>query len=108
MTTKHTPGPWKIDDATDLPLAVIVGNDESDEDGMGICEIGAPTQTRDEAAPEQFANARLIAAAPRLLAELKALADQFDLWVEHGDAAVEQPDTRDAWAAILEAEGGAE
>ena len=105
MTTKHTLGPWKIDDATDMPLAVI----KDDENGMGVCEIGLQHQpNKNDASPEQFANARLIAAAPRLLAELKALADQFDSWVEHGDAAVEQPDTRDAWAAILEAEGGAE
>ena len=96
---KHTPGPWnyykhgprgdngkvKVETATEV-IAVVAQRDEA----------------------EQFANARLIAAAPRLLAELKALADQFDSWVEHGDAAVEQPDTRDAWAAILEAEGGAE
>ena len=30
---KHTPGPWKIDEAPDLPMGIIQDN----EDGLGIC-----------------------------------------------------------------------
>jgi hypothetical protein len=60
--TKYTPGPWKIDEATDLPLAVI----RDDEMGEGIVEFSACT-------PENVANARLIASAPDLLDELYRL-----------------------------------
>ena len=72
MTTKHTLGPWKIDDATDMPLAVI----KDDENGMGVCEIGLQHQpNKNDASPEQFANARLIAAAPELLEACRGLLD---------------------------------
>lgn len=57
---KHTPGPWKIDENEDLPLAVIEGTEE----GTGIAEIGPRT-------PELIANAHLIAAAPDMLEALK-------------------------------------
>ena len=63
MTTKHTPGPWKVDEAEDLPLAVI----EDTADGHGIAELG-------ERNPCSVANARLIAAAPDLLAALEQIA----------------------------------
>ena len=59
---KHTPGPWKIDEAEDLPLAVI----EDTEDGMGICEIGERTQ-------QNLTNARLIAATPDFLEALELI-----------------------------------
>ena len=61
----HTPGPWKIDDALDLPLAVI----RDHEDGEGIAELGEYT-------PENEANARLIAAAPQMLALLRRAYQQ--------------------------------
>jgi hypothetical protein len=60
---KHTPGPWIIDPALELPLAVIADT----EDGLGICELGTRTL-------ETEANARLIAAAPDLLAALQTFA----------------------------------
>ena len=59
--TEHTPGPWKIDEAENLPLAIIQDN----EDGIGICEIEFPGST------EAYANAYLIAAAPELLKALE-------------------------------------
>lgn len=68
----HTPGPWKIDENEELPLAVIQDN----EDGEGVCEIGKPGSTAYSATPEQWANARLIAAAPELLAVLRILVQQ--------------------------------
>lgn len=68
----HTPGPWKVDEAEDLPLAVIRNN----EDGEGICgEFGPRT-------PEHIANARLVAAAPEMFESLIAiwarLTGEFD------------------------------
>lgn len=61
---KHTPGPWKIDENKDLPLAVII----DDDDGMGIAEIGEYTE-------ENIANANLIAAAPDMLSALEVVMD---------------------------------
>lgn len=55
----YTKGPWKIDEAEDLPLAVI----EDTENGFGICELEG---TGDNA----VANARLIAASPDILEAL--------------------------------------
>jgi len=60
---------WKIDDAEDQPLAVI----EDTEDGLGVCEIGYPSETRADATPEQWERAHLIAAAPELLRALQAV-----------------------------------
>lgn len=55
---EYTKGPWKVDEAPDLPLGVIM----DDEDGLGICTVEPCYTTEGEA----LANARLIAAAPEL------------------------------------------
>jgi len=47
---------WKIDEAKDLPLAII----EDTENGDGVCEIGERTK-------RNISDAKLIAAAPDLL-----------------------------------------
>ncbi|HET7624396.1 MAG TPA: hypothetical protein VFM25_03955 [Verrucomicrobiae bacterium] len=65
MKTKHTPGPWTI--RTDYPYHNIVSND-----GRLIAETMLGSQT-----DEDKANARLIAAAPDLLASCKALVAAF-------------------------------
>jgi len=62
MTTAHTPGPWFASGTDVKPL----GNRPL------ICWTGTP----ERALPEARANARLIAAAPRLLAAL-AIAEEF-------------------------------
>ena len=72
METKHTPGPWIIDRDS------VVASNTPDDSGDIICE-----------APERFensmrrwqANARLIAAAPELLA---ACSRAFNLIKESG------------------------
>ncbi len=56
MKNTNTALRWKIDEAADLPLAVI----EDTADGFGICELGQRT-------PRNLANAHLIGAAPDLL-----------------------------------------
>jgi len=72
----HTPGPWTIDPNEDYPLAVI--RVDEDNDGIGVCEIGTEYQpTRADATPEQFANARLIAAAPEMLEALERVSNAF-------------------------------
>ena len=85
--TQHTKGPWKIDEAEDLPLAII----EDTPDGMGVCEIGAFT-------PQNIANAHLIAAAPELLEQLEALC----AWAEAKNA---HPITQEARRVINKTKG---
>ncbi len=86
MNTEHTKGPWKVDEAQDLPLAVIVDN----ENGDGICEIGAEGTRRDDpetpSSIEAEANARLIAAAPELLEACIALLGECRAYRAQGNA----------------------
>ena len=76
--TKHTPGPWEVVRHNhidgDLWLSV---NQSADAHGMKqwIAEIKYLTTGE----PEQWANARLIAAAPRLLAACKTALQYADV-----------------------------
>lgn len=77
----HTPGPWTVDDH--LSSSCCVGT--VDEKGRAVCNISQskvifhkrkrPEFVMDD---EDRANARLIAAAPDLLAELKWVAGRID------------------------------
>lgn len=65
MTTTHTPGPWQFDGQVIL-----------DEDGSHVASpIGCDTVDCDD---EAIANARLIAAAPDLLAACEAFLGEID------------------------------
>ena len=70
MTTKHTPGPWKL---TCASRAV------TSPSGWDIARM--PVHTGPITIDDMTANARLIAAAPELLAALQKLTDQAD-WVD--------------------------
>ena len=70
MNTKHTPGPWKV---------WGVHQDVTTERGSRICEVGRRDVYTIEKCRQPFpedieasANAKLIAAAPELLAALQA------------------------------------
>ena len=65
---KHTPGPWAVHPISARVDAFVGGTP------LPVCELLWPTDERSEAETE--ANARLIAAAPNLLAALRC-ADQF-------------------------------
>lgn len=69
MGAKFTPGPWKVFYTRDGRIILGVG----DKDGCGITDQG-DVSTNDQglwrSGTEQKANARLIAAAPDLLAAL--------------------------------------
>jgi hypothetical protein len=63
--TNHTPGPWRFHSETGF-----IGSDH------GYVPIATPFQeTWQTGKPQAVANARLIAAAPDLLAALEALTD---------------------------------
>ena len=99
--TQHTPGPWKIFWRTnDMDYTwPIVGIGEANGEGVVDCGFGV---WRD--GEEALANARLIAAAPDLLAALKGMLDHCALHSDDRDG-----QAHDAWinaqAAIARAEG---
>jgi hypothetical protein len=71
MTTKHTPGPWTVTRHDDLPI----GNIHHGPHKPGEVSVGAVSM-RGNGTDE--ANARLIAAAPDLLAALSLMVDAYD------------------------------
>lgn len=87
----HTPGPW-------LCSGTSVSNPQANRPNATICDVSG-WGNRDEA--EQIANARLIAAAPDLLA---ALEDMLNLTLDEDDIAVSSRITK-ARAAIAKAKG---
>jgi ABC-type tungstate transport system permease subunit len=60
MTTQHTPGPWEVEVADSLYNTFYIVNESRDSDEV------------------DQANARLIAAAPELLAALQDLVSEAD------------------------------
>ncbi len=82
----HTPGPWRIDP---YGLGVVVG-----PDGFSIQTSGPDCIVGDESS---YANARLIAAAPELLAIALSVAAHFE--------GTDSPLGLAAAAAIQKAEG---
>jgi hypothetical protein len=83
MTKQHTPGPWSL---------------EAVKDYLRHEDTGIDTEH-----PEALANARLIAAAPELLEELRNLAQGLADYANDSEA--ELPDTFRAWDIIAKAEG---
>lgn len=70
---KHTPGPWFVDWLDDMNGWVL------DASGNYLAEIVTEDdEERCVSAEEQQANARLMAAAPELLAALRGLVDLLD------------------------------
>ena len=75
MTAKHTPGPWYTD-ISDAMIAVRARHEERDYGGgLTVAILG---QFMEPGTDETHANARLIAAAPELLAALQNLVADFD------------------------------
>ena len=93
METKHTPGPWIIERDS------VVASNTPDDGGDIICE-----------APERFensmrrwqANARLIAAAPELLAEVKELLRNAKFQDGHGIILTQDAEALEAIIAKVE------
>lgn len=81
MEAKHTPGPWrKCGGATAAYVAVVGPNDEYIVHGMahpGIVDWAEGGNIESPNNETQFANARLIAAAPQLLQACIAARDRL-------------------------------
>ena len=77
-TAKHTPGPWAIDDhqAGDCYAYVIP---ESGSILGAICRVDLPLDSYGQG----LADARLMAAAPDLLAVLQELQESAAYWSEY-------------------------
>lgn len=91
MGQNHTPGPWTIKQATSSAMVSVYAG------GLNVACTGSANVEEDNA----HANARLIAAAPDLLAIVKAELDSGRNFGGDGDL------YKAARAAIRKAEGGA-
>lgn len=103
MTTEHTPGPWQLADNDET----IVVTEALDAEGN--CEIIADVLTAPgKARPCDFANARLIAAAPDLLEIVRDLVSDCEGTVNPGfyRLAVNALAKAEGRALPLNAEGG--
>jgi hypothetical protein len=89
--SKHTPGPWHLGSHGEQYnfAHVRAGSDDSAETIAEVFGLYINTGRAGQKNEEAIANARLIAAAPELLAALKACREAFvpeggnaDLWVE--------------------------
>lgn len=83
--SKHTPGPWAVWPTADSMIDVAVGPAVG---GVAVCQIvtadGRGINTA-EAMERGNANARLIAAAPELLAALRKVSTCLSAWMEIAD-----------------------
>ncbi len=75
-TLRHTPGPWRIFQTKGKPPFYVIGIGR--ESGEGITDGNVGLGIWDGDSPEALANARLIAAAPELLAALKGTLFLFE------------------------------
>ncbi len=76
--SKHTPGPWLAVQPTAIDYRAM--QIQTDESLIAVCCGGGPK--RAISAPEERANARLIAAAPDLLEALKAYMHAMEGFAE--------------------------
>jgi hypothetical protein len=109
---EHTPGPWEVGGVGNT--CVTPSTDKQER--ICVCWDTFPKQLDDgsweDHTQEIQANARLIAAAPELLAALKECRDRLSDWVECSDRNEDVADDNAALemaiAAIAKAEGRSE
>ena len=100
--SKHTPGPWEIDNERDEAICVWKRGGEGAISGV-IATVRTTTWCHNEQQDEQRGNARLIAAAPELLEALKAC--DLQLLQSNNDSDYAREAHEAALAAIAKAEG---
>ena len=104
--TRHTPGPWAVVDELD-----IISSGQSPIDGTFV--VGVDVATCGTSIVEFYeiakANARLIAAAPELLEQLKSILSCFKmtqlLMSDSKDRALTREIAKNAEEVIAKAEG---
>lgn len=87
MNTKHTPGPWTAGDTYVTALNKYGTNRFacSLEGGYAVDSVGYDRKYKERTSDEELkANARLIAAAPELLAALRAAVTAADSHTDEG------------------------
>lgn len=109
MKAQHTPGPWEAQ-TNRSPLTITSELPHLPQAKGGhrqfreIAEVYV--SDKGDGAPEDFANAALIAAAPDLLAALIALSDEMDSRFDYEQATPEELNAfKSARAAIAKAGG---
>lgn len=104
----HTPGPWRVQPAIGTWIDAVnpYGHGDmhiADVRGWGHLTGQGACGLKEEAAVKiQDANARLIAAAPELLAACRGLVERS---LRNGDRVLDVPSLRAATAAIAKAQG---
>jgi len=76
MESKHTPGPWRYSELGSEGAMIYPDYGDIRERGRAICRVDMRDTLTD------FANARLIAAAPELLEAVEAASDYFHDFTE--------------------------
>jgi hypothetical protein len=84
MTAKHTPGPWSDEHLSQHERSTIIGGRLRliKTDGVIVAFLPQWLDTPEETS-EARANARLIAAAPDLLAVCQELEESVEYWSEY-------------------------
>lgn len=103
--TEHTPGPWRVDEYSRDEIEIVGPREKCTRNGTKnewtLAQVGSPEFWDDpQFEKEDHANARLIAAAPDLLAALKLVTDS-GLFSSYDDRAWDTVND-----AIAKAEGG--
>ncbi len=96
----HTPGPWTVSPLNGRDVGPVRA---FTFEGTDVQQLQSVALVRARA--ESDANARLIAAAPELLAALKTVKPWFELWLPDAIGPAEQNLLRLVDAAIAKAEG---
>lgn len=100
----HTPGPWYVDDSGLCPVITALVPLHGIPEETDIARLSSEPRIKDSAG----ANARLIAAAPHLLAALEAAVRTLKVANIAGKSLFATDVTRQAEAAIAKAQGGAQ
>lgn len=112
--SRHTPGPWRIGNHRGFNADHIQAVRDPDEE-KSICNVygiylhsTVGDVANEPRCAEGLANARLIAAAPDLLAALKQVRGKIDKEIRRGGGIFADAELRYIDAAIAKAEGGAQ
>ena len=86
--TKHTPGEWRVLENVFPPTVGTSWTADGHENAQYVADVyeftDCPDRRKSVEVAEAFANARLIAAAPDLLAALKRIIKDTECWYIDG------------------------